>query len=93
MIAGATAPRKRKLRRAEKTEANRRAIIKAAAEVIGEHGYEGASISRITDRAGLAQGTFYLYFESRQQLFDTLLPEITVDTESPEGLSGVIRNQ
>lgn len=79
MIAGATAPRKRKLRRAEKTEANRRAIIKAAAGVIGEHGYEGASISRITDRAGLAQGTFYLYFESRQQLFDTLLPEITVD--------------
>lgn len=72
-------PRKRKLRRAEKTEANRRALVNAAAEVIGEYGYEGASISRITDRAGLAQGTFYLYFDSRQQLFDTLLPEITVE--------------
>lgn len=67
------------MRRAEKTEANRRALMHAAAEVIGEHGYEGASISRITDRAGLAQGTFYLYFDSRQQLFDVLLPEIVAE--------------
>lgn len=71
--------RKPKLRRAEKSEANRMAIIRAAAEVIGQYGYEGASVGRIAERANLAQGTFYLYFESRQALFDTLLPELSLD--------------
>ena len=71
--------RKQKLRRAEKAEANRRALIYAAVEVIGESGYNGASIGRITERAGLASGTFYIYFDSRQALFDILLPEIARD--------------
>jgi AcrR family transcriptional regulator len=47
-------------------EETRKALIRAASEVIGEFGYDGASIGRITERAGLAQGTFYLYFDSRQ---------------------------
>ena len=62
--------------RAEKALENRLSLLHAAAQVIGERGYAEASISRITDRAGLAQGTFYLYFESRQDLFDQLLPEV-----------------
>jgi AcrR family transcriptional regulator len=41
---------------------------------VGRHGYEGASIANITARAQVAQGTFYNYFESRQDLFDQLLP-------------------
>jgi AcrR family transcriptional regulator len=44
--------------------------------MVGLHGYSEASVSRIVERAGLAQGTFYLYFESRQDLFDQLLPEV-----------------
>ncbi|TDR85515.1 TetR/AcrR family transcriptional regulator [Enterovirga rhinocerotis] len=64
----------RKLKRHEKAERNRRAIVDAAAEVIGEHGYADASISRIMERAGLGHGTFYAYFESRADLFDKLLP-------------------
>jgi AcrR family transcriptional regulator len=67
----------RKLRRAEKISENRKAFIRAASDVIGQYGYDGASVGRIADRAGLAQGTFYLYFESRQALFDTLLPELS----------------
>jgi len=70
---------KRKLTRAEKADENRRTLFRAAAELVGEHGYAGASISRITERAGLAQGTFYLYFESRQHLFDQLLPTVGAD--------------
>lgn len=46
----------------------------SAARVVGEFGYRDASIQRITADAGMAQGTFYLYFESRQGLFDELLP-------------------
>jgi AcrR family transcriptional regulator len=63
-------------RRAEKSEKNRRALLQGAAEVVGEQGYAGASIALITQRAGLAQGTFYLYFTSREDLFNQLLPEI-----------------
>jgi len=46
----------------------------STARVVGEFGYRDASIQRITADAGMAQGTFYLYFESRQALFDELLP-------------------
>jgi len=44
--------------------------------VVGKYGYAGASISRITARAKVAQGTFYNYFESRQDLLDQLLPAL-----------------
>lgn len=75
-----TAPRVRaKSTRAERVEATRRALILAATEVIGEVGYERASISRITSRAKVAQGTFYTYFQSRQDLFDRLLPDVGQD--------------
>lgn len=70
------APRRPRKTRAEKAIENRLRLLHAAAEVIGEHGYAGASVTRIAERAGLAQGTFYLYFESRQDLFDQLLPEV-----------------
>lgn len=66
-------PRKR-LSREERSADVREAIFAAATRVIRQHGYEGASISRITEAAGFAQGTFYLYFGSRQELFDELLP-------------------
>jgi AcrR family transcriptional regulator len=67
---------KRKRTRAEKADENRKALIRAAAYVVGKKGYANASIGRITERAGLAQGTFYLYFSSQQELFDQLLPTI-----------------
>lgn len=65
--------------RVEKAVATRRAIIEAAADVVGEFGYTDASIARITSRAGIALGTFYNYFETRQALFDILLPELGQD--------------
>ena len=68
--------KKPRLTRAQKAVENRRRLMRAAAEVVGEHGYGDASISRIVERAGLAHGTFYLYFESRPDLFDQLLPEV-----------------
>lgn len=54
----------------------REALFRAATEVVGELGYEQASISRITQRAGVAQGTFYNHFESRQDILDQLLPAV-----------------
>lgn len=60
--------------RAERSEQTREALEKAAGEIVGEVGYQEASIAKITARAGIAQGTFYNYFESRQELFRELLP-------------------
>lgn len=60
--------------RAEKHDETRRSIFESALSIVGESGYTGASISKITERAGIAQGTFYNYFKSRQDLFDQLLP-------------------
>jgi AcrR family transcriptional regulator len=60
--------------RAERAARIREELLQAAARVVGESGYRDASIQRITGAAGLAQGTFYLYFPSRQALFDELLP-------------------
>lgn len=66
----------RQLRRNEET---RKKLLDAAAKVVGEYGYAGASISRITAEAGVAHGAFYLHFPSRQALFDILLPAIGHD--------------
>ena len=62
--------------RLEKSEKLRDALLQAAAEVVGEVGYANASIALITARAGVAQGTFYNYFGSRQDVLDALLPTL-----------------
>jgi AcrR family transcriptional regulator len=62
--------------RLEKSELLRDALLQAAAEVVGEVGYANASIALITARAGVAQGTFYNYFDSRQDVLDALLPTL-----------------
>ncbi|MDB5959224.1 MAG: Transcriptional regulatory protein [Massilia sp.] len=67
-------PPPRDLTRAEKAEKTYRALLEAAVKIVGRLGYEGASISNITAQAQIAQGTFYNYFSSRQDILDQLLP-------------------
>ena len=74
-----TATGRKRLTRQERAPDARDQIFAAAAKVVGEHGYAAASITRITEEAGMAQGTFYLYFSSRQSLFDELLPHVGKD--------------
>lgn len=77
--AAAKATRPRRATRQERAENLRQKILTAVAKVVGEYGYADASIGRITEDADIAQGTFYLYFESRQAIFDVLLPHVGVD--------------
>ncbi|MBX3029278.1 MAG: TetR/AcrR family transcriptional regulator [Chloroflexi bacterium] len=51
-------------------------LLEAAEHVFGELGWEEASIVRITERAGVAQGTFYRYFVSKQAIFDELMVDL-----------------
>ena len=54
----------------------RAALLKAAEALFGEVGFHQTSISAIADRADLAQGTFYLYFPGKVEIFVELVREI-----------------
>jgi AcrR family transcriptional regulator len=51
-------------------------LLAAAEQVFGELGYYDASIVKITEAAGVAQGTFYLYFGSKKEIFDELVRDL-----------------
>jgi len=53
-----------------KGEKTRQAIFRAAEKVIGENGINRANIFEITREAGVAQGTFYVHFESKHDLIE-----------------------
>lgn len=57
-------------------EATRRKILDAAETVFGEMGYHEASIAEITRRAGVAQGTYYIYFHNKREIFAELVEDI-----------------
>ena len=55
--------------------ANRQAIMDAAREVFGELGYETATVRDIIRRTGLAAGTFYNYYRSKDEVYLALSAE------------------
>jgi AcrR family transcriptional regulator len=70
-------------------------IIQAALDEFVEYGYDMASTNRIVERAGIAKGTLFKYFSSKEELFfyihdriaDKIRPQIYImDEEIPEGL-------
>ena len=48
-------------------------ILDAAVEVIAEHGYFNSPVSAIAKRAGVADGTIYLYFKSKDEVLRTAI--------------------
>jgi len=48
-------------------------LLDAAEKEFGEQGFHDAAISGITQRAGVALGTFYVYFESKEEIFRALV--------------------
>ena len=56
--------------------ATRARLLEAAERIFAEVGYHEASIVKITEAAGVAQGTFYLYFAGKQQVFDELVRDL-----------------
>jgi AcrR family transcriptional regulator len=59
--------------REESRELFRREILKAATQVFEELGYQRARIADIAGRAGVATGTVYNYFESKDAIFQHIL--------------------
>lgn len=63
-----------------KTERGRRTLrllLDAAAQEFGERGFHEAAISRITARAGVAIGSFYTYFDSKEAIFKALVRDLS----------------
>ncbi|MDE0298975.1 MAG: TetR/AcrR family transcriptional regulator [Candidatus Poribacteria bacterium] len=53
-----------------------RIVLRCAKELFAQKGYHQTSISDIIRRAGVARGTFYLYFQSKREIFDSILDEL-----------------
>ncbi len=74
-----------------------RLLLDAAALEFGEKGYHEAAIARIAQRAGVAIGSFYTYFDSKEAVFRGLVGDMSVQVReavapvilaSPDRLSG-----
>ncbi len=47
-------------------------LLETASEVFFQHGYEGASVRMILDKAGIVTGSFYHFFSSKEDLFEAV---------------------
>ena len=56
----------------KKSEETRDRIVQAAISVFGQVGYDAAAMSEVAIQAGVAKGTLYLYFPSKEKLFEEI---------------------
>jgi AcrR family transcriptional regulator len=57
----------------------RASLVEAAQKIFTERGYSKATISEIVKEAGIAQGTFYLYFKSKDDMVDAVAENVLKD--------------
>jgi AcrR family transcriptional regulator len=55
--------------------AKRRQIVEGAREVFLAHGFDAASMGEIARVAGVSKGTLYVYFDSKESLFEAIVEE------------------
>jgi AcrR family transcriptional regulator len=63
--------------RTERGRKTLRKILEAAAKEFGARGYHDAAITGITQRAGVALGSFYTYFDSKEEVFRALVKDMS----------------
>ena len=74
-----------KVPRTARGERTLRKILDAAREEFGERGFSDSSIVGITQRAGVALGTFYTYFDSKEELFQALVRDMSAQVAETVG--------
>lgn len=83
---------------------NEKAILEAAEQVFSQHGYRGASVQAIAERAGLPKSNVLYYVGSKKKLYvvllermmgrwNAMLDDIGVDDDPAEVLTGFIRSK
>jgi TetR/AcrR family transcriptional repressor of multidrug resistance operon len=60
----------------EEISSKKAAILKSTLELIGENGFHGVPMSKISGNAGVAAGTIYHYFESKDAIIRELGAQI-----------------
>ena len=81
------APRKRKRTRLARS-VRREQILDAATQAFCRGGYHGTSVDDVIRAAGIARGTFYLYFESKHDVFAALVDRmlrVFLESSGPSG--------
>lgn len=78
-------------------EQRREEVLTIAAEVFSEKGYRAANITDIVERAGIGRGTFYLYFDSKKDVFLEIIERYFSEFEdllasNQKKLAGAIKN-
>ncbi|MGI3167777.1 TetR/AcrR family transcriptional regulator [Pseudooceanicola sp. C21-150M6] len=56
-----------------KSEEKRRQILMAATDEFQDHGFDGARMDRVADRAGVSKRTVYNHFDSKERLFSSIV--------------------
>jgi AcrR family transcriptional regulator len=60
-------------RRKEASARRRQAVLDAGLEVFSTHGFAAARLDDVAERAGVAKGTIYLFFEDKEDLFEQIV--------------------
>ena len=63
--------------RTARGEATRQRLLEAAEALFGQRGYHATGVTDITRAAGVAQGTFYLYFPGKEEIFRELVRHLS----------------
>ncbi len=64
-------------KRARNKEQNRAAILRAAQRCFSEHGFDGVTVRDIIGATNLATGTFYNYFQDKEEVFSALIEDVS----------------
>jgi AcrR family transcriptional regulator len=73
---GAYIPSAKPMGKREQTKLNNReAILNSAREVFAELGYGATTVRDIIRKTGLASGTFYNYFKSKEEVFEAIMDD------------------
>lgn len=62
--------------RPSKREERRRQLVTAFEQLLGAHGYEGATVARLAELAGLSPGLVHHYFRDKDELTEELLTHL-----------------
>jgi AcrR family transcriptional regulator len=69
-------PKRRIERAAQARERRREELLAAATRIFAKKGYRAASVSDVIKAAGVARGTFYLYFRSKQDILFAVIDDL-----------------
>jgi AcrR family transcriptional regulator len=76
-----TTPRPRRRKEDVLTDFRRRSLLDAARRVFGRDGFDAATVEAIARQADVAKGTVYLYYASKQAIFDAAFRDCMLELE------------